>query len=173
MPITYSDKRVREDVGESIAHCLIYFRNRPYPYDTTTTLTLNDGGGADVFGAYTQLIPIGTFDLGVPPNRIKVNGIILESIPANDTYIIEFARSTDGVTFVILGAVRFVRINPFTRSFYIPSPCRNFPNDTNGLYARLKSGAGGGGNLNFSLFIAFYHQTSLRLTPTRGTWPTG
>jgi len=171
--LTYSDRRVREDIGEAVAHCLIYFRNRPYPYDSRVTLTLNDGGGADAWGAYTQLIPAGTFDFGVPPNRIKVNRLVLESIPANDTYIIEFASSPDAVAYTILGAVRFVRLGVFLRSFPVDAPCRPFPNDTHGLYARLKSAAGGGGDLTLSLNLAFYHQTSIRLPPTTGTWPTG
>lgn len=163
-----------DDIGYALGHGLLYYRNRPYPYDVTTNLTLVDGGGPNVFGAYTLLVPIGTYDFNEPPNRIKVHGVILESIPANDTYIIEFASSTDGVIIhQILGAVRFARLGVFVRSFRIDAPCRPFPNDTLALYARLKSGAGGGGNLLLSLALDHYDPPSIRHAPTTGTWPTG
>ncbi len=163
-----------DDIGYALGHGLLYYRNRPYPYDVTTNLTLVNGGGPNVFGAYTLLVPIGTYDFNEPPNRIKVHGVILESIPANDTYIIEFASSTDGVIIhQILGAVRFARLGVFVRSFRIDAPCRPFPNDTLALYARLKSGAGGGGNLLLSLALDHYDPPSIRHAPTTGTWPTG
>ncbi|GAG82153.1 unnamed protein product, partial [marine sediment metagenome] len=87
-----SDLAIRTDLGYSLAHGLLYYRNRPHPYDVTANLTLVDGGAPDTFGAYTCLIPIGTYDFNEPPNRIKIHGVILENIPANDTYLIEFVR---------------------------------------------------------------------------------
>ncbi len=69
-----SDLAIREDIGYSLGHGLLYYRNRPYPYDASVNLTLVDGGGPNVFGAYTLLVPIGTYDFDEPPKQLVYSG---------------------------------------------------------------------------------------------------
>lgn len=158
------------DLG-NIEHDMIH-RPRPYPYDVSVSLILNDGGAANVFGAYTQLIPINTFDFGDPPNRIQILALCICDISANGSYLLEFYRYV-GTTYTVLGAVRFRRTAPFTRTFFIRNPCRPLGNDHAALYGRVKSDLATGESVTFALHVAHFIPTSYRIPVTTGVWPFG
>lgn len=150
-----------------------YARPRPFPYDTTTELQLTDGGVVDTFGNYTELIPIGTFDFGDTPNYVQVEDLIIETLAANDVYIIEFYRSPNGVTYTPIGAIRTKRQAATARSFTMRYPCRPFNNDIYGLYGRLKGRAGAGTTILFSLSVGRWVPPSVIIPISTGVWPLG
>lgn len=147
-------------------------RPRPYPYDTNAFLTVNDGGAANVFGAYTQLIPINTFDFGDPKNRVQIIGLCICAMSANATYILEFYKLIGGV-YIPLGAVRWRRQGAVTRSFLINNPCRPFSNDETALYGRLKTSVATGENIQCSLLLTRFFPTSVCIKVSTGVWPFG
>jgi hypothetical protein len=150
-----------------------YTEARPYPYDTAVNLTVTDGGAADTFGAYALTFAAGTYDFGDNPNYVHISMIILEDIPANDTYIIEFYESPDAVAFQPIGAIRFVRVAPFTPTAYLALPLRPFNNDTNGLYARVKDATGAGLTVTYSVEIKRWFPPSGARLRSAGVWPFG
>ena len=147
-------------------------RPRPYPYDVTASLTINDGGVADTFGAYTTLIPLNTFDFGDSPNRVQVLGLCICSMSANATYLAEFYKLLAGV-YIPLGAVRFRRIGAQVRSFLLDNPCRPFNNDDTALYGRLKTSVATGENIECSLLLSRYIPTDYCIPSSSGVWPWG
>jgi len=160
-----------ENVGE-VMHDT-YARPRPFPFDTTEELQLTDGGGADAFGAYVELIPVGTHNFGDTPNYVQLAELVIEDLPDNDIYVFEFSSSPDGITFTPLGAIRTRRVQPFTRSFTVKYPCRPFNNDVDGLYGRLKDKAGGGTIVSFSLSVGRWVPPSVIIPISSGDWPLG
>lgn len=149
-----------------------YARPRPYPYTPSDALTLT-AGAADTFPvAYTELIPINTFDFNEDePNRVQIVGLVLELIGANDTYVMEFYKYLDAV-YVPIGAVRFARTNPMTRSFVIDRTVRPFNNDDSALYGRMKS-SNGANTVTFSLSVARFLACEECVPMSAGVWPTG
>ncbi len=154
------------------AHTMIA-RPRPYPYDTRVTLDIIDGGAPDVYGGYTSIIPRGAYDFGDTPNCVRVEQIIMENIGANDTYVLEFYASADDVTYSDLGAIRFVRTAPFTRSFEVEQNLHCLMIDTETLYARLKDALGGTTTVSFSLLISRHLPIVPGIPMSPGPWPTG
>lgn len=149
-------------------------RPRPYPWDVRVDLTLTDGGAADTFPvAYTLLLPATTYDFGDAPNRVIIRALILESISANDVYCAEFTKSPDGAAFTHIGALRFRRLNPSTRSLAIWAPIRPFNIDVMGLYGRLKSATGAGNSVIFSLSVARWFPPATTIPLSTGVWPYG
>lgn len=148
-----------------------YARPRPFPYIPSENLALT-AGAADTFPvAYTELIPINTYDFGDSPNMVQVVSLCLERIPDTDTYIMEFYKLEDS-TYIPLGAVRTRREAAVNRSFYIYRPIRVINNDASALYGRLKSAAGGN-TITFSLSVARYILEAEHLPISTGVWPTG
>jgi len=171
MPEGHASTRViTTDIG-LINHDLIH-RPRPYPYDVSQGLTVNDGGASNTFGDYTELIPAGTFDFGDSPNRLQIVSACICDISANGTYLIEF-YDYDGESYRVLGAIRFRRIGVFNRSFNIWTPCRDFDNDSYALYARVKSDLDTGESVTFSLHVARHIHTSYNVEVSAGVFPLG
>lgn len=148
-------------------------RPRPYPYDTGDSLTAVDGGDANTFGVYALCIPRGTYDFGDSPNHYRIEEVVLEIIPVNDTYILEFYCALDDLTYAPIGAVRFIRTAPFTRSFIIPKPTRPVHADTESLYARIKDEGGAGTTVTFSLEVSRFLHASPEIPLSTGIWPFG
>ena len=148
-------------------------RPRPYPYDVTQVLVVTDGGAPDTFGVYLLCIPVGTYDFGDPENRIAIRGLCIENMSANETYILEFYRSPDGIAYTPIGAIRFRRIAAGNRSFVIDAPTRPFNNDNMALYARVKDVVGGGSTVTFSLIVARWWPATPRIPVSTGVWPFG
>lgn len=162
-------RKILHDIGE-LEHNLDA-RPRPYPYDPSIVLTVTSGVGADTFGGYTQLIPSGTYDFGDSPNRLRVVGLNIELMSANDTYVMEF-YGYDGSTYTPIGAIRFRRKAVVPRTFIIPAPCREYNCDDEDLYARLKS-ASGSNKVTFSLSVVRHIRMAYYQPNSTGTWPTG
>lgn len=158
---------IQTDLGY-LEHDTIH-KPRPYPYDVTTSLTINDGGAPNVFGAYVTLIPRYTFDFGDEKNRIQIVNICICNMSANGTYMLEFYKFIKGA-YIVLGAMRVVRTGVFNRSFAVQYPCRPLSNDESALYCRLKTSAGGL-NINFALHVARFIPTTIRVKTTTGTFP--
>jgi hypothetical protein len=139
----------------------------------TEAFTLNDGGTPDTFPeSYTLIAGRGMYDFGDSPNMGQITSVIMESMSANDTYLIEFYRSADDQKFIPLGAVRFARGIPLFRTFAMNQPLRPENLDVYSLYARLKS-AMGGNSVTFSLVMRRYLPLTELIQPTRGKWPLG
>lgn len=162
-------KRILQEVAR-LEHGVVH-RPRPYPYNPGTTFTLTAGAGVNNFGTYVQLIPKGTFDFCDSPNKIRVRQLVVESISANDTFIVELSKY-DEVTYTAIGAIRFVRVAPVTRSFVVDFPCRDMNNDEMALYGRLKSGLGGN-NITCSLIVVRYLQLQYKIPLSEGVFPLG
>lgn len=147
-------------------------RPRPYPYDVSVFLTINDSGVANTFGAYTQLIPITTYDFGDVKNRVQVLGLCVCSMSANANYLVEFYKLIGGA-YIPLGAVRFRRSGASLKSFLIHNPCRPFSNDETALYGRLKTSVATGENIECSLLVARYQPTDYKIPVSADAWPFG
>jgi len=162
---------MNEEFGK-IVHASVD-RLRPFPYDPSVVLTLLAGAGANNFGLYTELIPIGTYDFGDGDhNRIQIESIRIESMSQVDIYIMEFYKTTDAVEFPPLGAARVKREAALTRSFSINCPIRPECNTHYALYGRVKSTVGGN-NITFSLSISRFLPTDHRIPISTEEWPTG
>jgi len=147
-------------------------RPRPYPYDVTAILALTDGGAPNTFPAgYTALIPAGTYDFGDSPNRIQVECLKIEVMPA-DTYIIEFYKSYDAITYTPIGANRVSVALAITLGIPIPNPCRPLNIDGATLYGRLKS-ATGGRTINFCVCVSRWLPSTVIIPLSTGVWPWG
>jgi len=147
-------------------------RLRPYPYDVTATLALTDGGAPNTFPAgYTALIPAGTYDFGDSPNRLQVERLKIEVMPA-DTYIIELYKSFDAITYIPLGANRVSVALAITLGISIPNPCRPLDTDDATLYGRLKSVVGGR-TINFCLCVSRWLPPTVGIPLSTGVWPWG
>jgi hypothetical protein len=145
----------------------------PYPYDTTVTLVVTDGGAPDTFGGYGLTFAAGTYDFGDDPNYVHISMVIVEDIPANDTYLIEFYESPDAIVYTPIGAVRFARNAPQQRSTYLALPLRPVDNDVNGIYARLKDAGGAGTTVAYSVEIKRWFPPYGARLYTTGVWPFG
>jgi len=147
-------------------------RPRPYPYDSRVNLTVTAAAGADTFGDYLELIPVTTYDFGDAPNWLAVRYLLIESVSANDVYVLEFYTFDGGVTYEPLGAERIVRAAVLPRSWPLKVPCRCFNIDDYSLQARLKC-ATGGGNMTVSMIVQRHLHTDHHVGPSPGVWPTG
>ena len=146
-------------------------RPRPYPYDTGQVLTATADAVANTFGAYTQLIPINTYDFGDANNRIQIVNICVCSMSANGVYILELYKYIGG-QYIPLGAIRVTRSAPQNRSFFVQHPCRPLSMDETALYCRLKSSVGGA-NMTFSLHVARFLPPAYKVKISSGIFPTG
>ncbi|MBA7612109.1 hypothetical protein ES703_19343 [subsurface metagenome] len=151
---------------------LLDHRPRPTPYDIEDDLNLVADGVANTFGGYVELIAEDAYDFGDTPNCIRVTQAVLEDISANDKFILEFYAFNGVATYVPLGAIRFARLDIFTRSFIVDVPCRCLNIDDNSLVGRLKSGTGGG-NVDISLSVVRILHTDYEVPISLGAWPTG
>ena len=165
-----SDEQVLTDISR-VENNFVH-RPRPYPYNINNSLNVPDGGAANVFGVYTQLIPLNTYDFNDPPNRVQILALSMCDISANGSYLLEFYRLV-GTTYTPIGAVRFRRTAPFNRTFYIQNPCRAFGNDHAALYCRLKTNLATGEDVTFALSVAHFHPTTNRIPISTGVWPFG
>jgi len=167
----FIDSVIAADLDRGISEHDEFARPRPYPYTPSEVLTLT-AGAIDTFpAAYTTLIPQNTFDFGDSPNYIQIKSLWIESMSANDTYIIEFYKYED-TEYVPIGANRLVKSGVFTRSFFSVCPIRPLNNDVSALYGRLKS-ALGGNTITFSLVVARWLPMSVNIPLSTGVWPTG
>lgn len=150
-----------------------YARPRPFPYNAGAVLTLTAGIGADTFGAYTVLIPAGTFDFNDSPNVLQFRSLSVENVAVADTYVIEFYSTPDAVTYTPLGAIRFSTGAAIALTAIVTSPSAPYDCDANALYGRMKSAAGGNA-LDFSLEVARFIPCTPGCIPlSTGVWPTG
>ena len=160
----------RVDLGR-LEHDIVN-RPRPYPYDVTSVLTITDGGVANTFGGYTELIPKETFDFGDDNNRVQVLGLVIHSMSANADYLLEFYKSPKG-SYIPIGAIRWVRANVQIRSFILRNPCRPFSSDETALHGRLKTSVATGENITCSLLVTRFIPTEHKIPVSTGTWPLG
>jgi len=149
-------------------------RPRPYPYDVTAILALTDGGAPDTFPVgYTQLIPAGTYDFGDGAhNRIHLHSLEIEVMPA-DTFIVEFYRSADAVTYTPIGAVRISNTVAITLVYSIQATSRPLCITHNALYGRVKTASGGGVTIQFSLSVCRWLPPTFQIPISTGVWPWG
>ena len=150
-----------------------YRRPRPSPYLAASSLTSTSGAGADAWSAaYTTILAKAAYAFGDSPNRVQIQELTVEGIDANDVIVMEFYSSPDATNYTAVGAVRFSRTSPQTRSFTIACPTRDVNIDVNGVYCRTKSAAGGT-TTTFSVSVGRFIQQSYYAPASTGTWPTG
>ena len=78
-------------------------RIRTYPRTTAAALLVNlTDGGANTFGAWTNILPIGTVTM-----PFYISGFDVEVAPA-DTYMIQFASAAAPTDAEIIGEGRFI-----------------------------------------------------------------
>lgn len=146
-------------------------RGRPHPYATNTNLQ-TVAGDANAFGNYLEAIALQHYDFGDSPNYIYVSGISIEDMSANATYLLELYKYDGVSTYTAIGAVRFTRSSPQTRSFVIEFASREVNNDTHSIVARLKS-TSAASTVNFSLLVMRHLPVTATIAASTGTFPTG
>lgn len=141
-------------------------RVRVYPRTTAAADLVNliDGLAANTFGAWTNLIPIGTITM-----PFYIIGFDVEVAPA-DTYMIQFASSATPTDVQIIGEGRFVESGiAVIPTAPIPIEGRGLPAQT-GVWARIMSRVGNR-TINISLKIdRDYTFIGEQYRPT--LWPT-
>jgi len=146
-------------------------RGRPTPYATNASLKVV-AGSANAFGDYLACIAAEAYDFGDVPNYIYVTGINIEDMSANAIYVLELYKFDGDAAYTPIGAIRFTRSSPQTRSFVIPFPCREVNNDDYSVVARLKSSTGSA-TVNFSLQVMRHLPVQGSIPASTGTFPTG
>lgn len=154
-----------------LEHCHVH-RLRPDPWDPTAVHSVTAGVGADTFGDYVLLIPIGAYDFGDNPNKIHVYHIGIESFSANDVYILEFSKSPNGIDFTVIGAIRIKRAAALIKTMFVDHATRPLNNDTERLYVRMKSG-NGSNTITFCLLMARHKETAYVVPDSGNVFPTG
>jgi len=172
MPEAHASTRVITTDLSRLDHDIIH-RPRPHPWDIEETITVTDGGAPDTFGAYVECIAKEHYDFGDSPNRVMIVAICICNISVNGAFLIEFSQFDGVSTYTPLGAIRFARLDVFSRSFIIRYPCHDFDNDTYSLVARVKSSTGGGDTVSFGLHVSRHINTSREIGLSTGTFPTG
>lgn len=146
-------------------------RPRPQPYDIRLNHTLLSSGTVNTFGTRLKIIEIGDYDFGDTPNQIQIEAVVIELLDVAQ-YIMLFEKSSDGVVFSSIGAVRFNSAASQTRSFIVPFPTRDVDNDVYAVYASLKSHAVSK-NVNFAVVVARHQSVTAHVEPSTGAFPTG
>lgn len=148
-------------------------RPRPFPYSATSSLIVTSHLEPN-FGDRLLCIPAGTYNFGDSPNHYAIDGVSIEDISANGTYILLGETSSTGLSgsFTPVGAIRFTRASAFTRSFIMPAPSRPVKADTNGFYVSAK-GTTSGVTITFSMNVRRQIDASKLPPATGGVWPYG
>lgn len=168
--LTDEERAKREkDIGH-LHHEMIHVL-RPYPWDVTQSLSLTAHADVNMFGNYVELIPKQTYSFSDGDNRVHIHYVCIESFSAKDTYVIEFAKSSDGVNFTVIGALRIKNAEK-DGSLYLSHSTRPLNNSHSALYGRVKT-AKGGHSLTFCLMIGRYKKTEYRVQPSQDTFPHG
>jgi hypothetical protein len=148
-------------------------RPRPYPYAANANLQVLANVAADTWGLRAQVIPEDTFNFGDHPNYIQIEQLVIEDMSANNTWVMLFeAYNAHTFVFQTIGAVRFSRTAPQTRSFIIDCPARAVDNDDWSIWASVKS-SGGGGFVTYSVSVVRCIPVNMAISPSTGVWPTG
>lgn len=148
-------------------------RPRPFPYSATSSLAVVCAAEPN-FGDRLLCIPKATYNFGDSPNHYAIDGVSIENMSANDTYILMGETSPTGASgsFTPVGAIRFSRTSPQTRSFVMAAPSRPIKADENGFYVCGKSTTSGS-TVTFSLQLRRQIDVSRLPSATSGVWPYG
>ena len=165
-----STRRILRDVA--VVHNQWDRRPRPYPYDPTDTLAVTAGINPDDWGAWTLMIPKGTYNFG-GASHLQILGLIVEDVSADDTYVVEIGMSEDALTFTQIAGVRFAAKGvPIPLPFTVTTVGSDVDNSINGIYGRVKC-AGGGNSLTVSFSVARHISVAYEIAPPAGVWPYG
>ncbi|GAH65596.1 unnamed protein product, partial [marine sediment metagenome] len=112
------------------------------------------------------------YDFGDGHNRIHIHSMDVEIMPA-DTYIVEFYRSTDAVTYTPIGAMRLSNSIAITLVHSIHYTSRPMCITHNALYGRVKSASGTGNTIQFALSVTRWQPPTVQIPISSGVWPWG
>jgi len=156
------------DNGASLFHHL-HSRNRVYPQDVGVTITLAANATANVFGSWTQIIPIDTVDF-----IYMVNGIIIEAVDAATTYLIQLGYSivdgSDPTTAQILGERRLLLPTPVVRATEILEIIAAYCPANAKLWGRMKSASSSADEAEISVAL-MRHVAITNAISQLETWP--
>lgn len=147
----------------------LHSRTRTYPQNVSNTITLAGGGTANVFGSWTEAIPIDTVDF-----EYEMTGMGIEAANAATTYFIQVGYSivdgTSPTTAQILGERRVVLSSPIVKAQeLIDFHCLHCPANAK-LWCRIKTAAGGSDELEVSV-VVHRHKSVSEHVDHLTTWP--
>ena len=140
-------------------------RTRMYPQDISTPITLTPNAVANVFGAWTQIIPAGTV-----PFNYHIHSIQTMGVGGADSFFIQLASSATPSGAQILGEKAFALGAAGRARVDLASP--TVPANTP-IYGRLKTAAGTT-TINVTLSVVRCMCTpdlTILLANRRTTWP--
>ncbi|GAH72851.1 unnamed protein product, partial [marine sediment metagenome] len=143
-------------------------RSRVYPQDIRLVADLV-AGAANVFGDWTEIIPIDTVDFDY-----EATGFVIEEAADATTYLVQLGFSevadTDPTTAQIAGERRTRLPVPATKSTeLLEIKSQNIPANAK-LWGRVKSKAGGGETIGISVVVARHIEITNPIAKLI-TWP--
>lgn len=142
-------------------------RIRIYPREPSQSIVIATGGGADTYGAWTEIIAAGAI-----PEMFTLFGVMIESLSATGVYMLQFGDCEAGSTPLdseIQGELRFVGTAPIGRSTEIICfDCRGI--DANRRFMTRVKNDSGGDNITISVAVRKYLEVS-REVEASPTWP--
>ena len=148
----------------------IHSRSRVYPQDTQLKITLACAATADMWGSWTQIVPINTIDFEYMPA-----GVVVEGTNAASTYCIQLGFSTvagtDPTTAQIMGERRIklaevpIKIEHDYLNFFSDKAPANAK-----LWGRAKSDSGAADEIYISV-VVIRHMPITNPIPHLTTWP--
>ncbi len=146
-------------------------KGRPFPWNSNSYLTVTASITPNTFGNRVKIVDKSTYNFGDIPNYYQIRDVIIESISSLDTYILVLDKSTDGVNFYPVGAIRFKKSATQVNSLTIRFNGIEVNADTEDLYAKLKCANGLGTYVNFSTIVVRHINTSEHIVETNGEFP--
>lgn len=144
-------------------------RDRVYPQDVSATKTLTADATSNVFGSWAEIIPLNTIGFDY-----KVVGLVVESVDAATTYLVQLGFSTidtDPVTAQIQGERRGKVVTvPLARATEILDiQSQDCPANAK-LWGRIKTASANADSVEVSVVVN-RHLEITNERPNLTTWP--
>lgn len=147
----------------------IHSRMRVYPQDVGATITLAANASANVFGSWTEIVPIDTIDF-----MYMVIGIIIEAVDAATTYLIQLGYSivdgSDPTTAQILGERRLILPTPVAKATELLEMAASHCPANAKLWGRIKTASIAADEAEISV-VVIRHQEITNPVDNLETWP--
>lgn len=147
----------------------VHSRVRAYPQDVGASITLAANATANVFGSWTQIVPINTIDF-----MYMVIGLVIEAVNASTTYFFQLgfsiADGSDPTTAQILGERRLLLPTPVTKATELLAIHAQACPANAKLWGRLKTASSSADEVEISVSV-LRHQEITNPIDKLATWP--